>query len=102
MAPRLPASLPISFIQKKNKVLAALAVPEEDYDDLSPKGSIDEGIRNLVDEINGVEGWVTTSSCAGRVSVFVEGEKRARVTGEDGHMQEHDGEDEAGTAVEKK
>jgi tRNA wybutosine-synthesizing protein 3 len=100
--PRLPASLPASFIQKKTKILAVLAVPEQEYDDLSPKGSIDEGIRNLIDEINDVEGWVTTSSCAGRVSVFVEGEKRVKVSGEDGQVQEHDGEEAGGNAAEKK
>ncbi|RAL59058.1 hypothetical protein DID88_008976 [Monilinia fructigena] len=49
-------------------------VPDE-YDDLSPKGSVDEGIRELIDEINSLEGCVTTSSCAGRVSVFLEGRK---------------------------
>ncbi|KAL3426529.1 tRNA wybutosine-synthesizing protein [Phlyctema vagabunda] len=70
-------SLPVSFVSKKAKILASLSVPTTEYDDLSPKGSIDVGIRSLIDEINGVEGWVTTSSCAGRISVFLEGKKRS-------------------------
>ncbi|KAF4635911.1 hypothetical protein G7Y89_g2187 [Cudoniella acicularis] len=66
---------PQSFIAKKKRVLEQLAVPIEDYDDLSPKGSVDEGIRDLIEEINGLDGCVTTSSCAGRISVFLEGKK---------------------------
>ncbi|KAM7205607.1 tRNA wybutosine-synthesizing protein [Rhypophila sp. PSN 637] len=67
-------STPI-FAQKKAKILSQLAVPETEYSDLSPKGSVDAGIRNLIDEINSLEGVVTTSSCAGRVSVYLEGHK---------------------------
>jgi tRNA wybutosine-synthesizing protein 3 len=73
------SSLPSSFVQRKAKILAALAVPDVDYDDLSPKGSVDEGIRDLINEINEVEGWVTTSSCAGRIAVFMEGDKKSHV-----------------------
>ncbi|KAI1176359.1 methyltransferase TYW3-domain-containing protein [Nemania sp. FL0916] len=65
------------FTQKKERILAQLAVPEAEYSDASPKGSVDVGIRELIDEINALEGFVTTSSCAGRVSVFVEGRKTA-------------------------
>jgi len=72
---------PTSFISKKAKILASLSISPEDYDDLSPKGSIDIGIRELIDEINAEEGWVTTSSCAGRVSVFLEGVKATDVNG---------------------
>lgn len=68
-------SLPQSFVSKKKLILSKLAVPTDEYDDLSPKGSVDEGIRELIDEINSLEGCVTTSSCAGRVSVFLEGRK---------------------------
>ncbi|KAF7853223.1 hypothetical protein EAF04_010725 [Stromatinia cepivora] len=68
-------SLPQSFISKKKLILSKLAVPTEEYDDLSPKGSVDEGIRELIEEINSLNGCVTTSSCAGRVSVFLEGKK---------------------------
>jgi tRNA wybutosine-synthesizing protein 3 len=68
--------LPPSFVAKKQRILEQLGVPVEQYDDLSPKGSIDEGIRDLIDEINAFDGWVTTSSCAGRISVFLEGKKK--------------------------
>ena len=70
------ASLPPSFISKKQNILEQLAIPASEYDDLSPKGSIDEGIRDLIDEINAIDGCVTTSSCAGRISIFLEGKKR--------------------------
>lgn len=63
------------FTSKKTKILDALSVPDSDYTDLSPKGSVDEGIRHLIDEINVIDGLATTSSCAGRVSVFLEGRK---------------------------
>ncbi|TVY45656.1 tRNA wybutosine-synthesizing protein [Lachnellula occidentalis] len=74
MTPPLPPPPP-SFLAKKKRILSQLAVPDSQYDDLSPKGSIDEGIRDLIAEINEIEGCVTTSSCAGRVSVFLEGRK---------------------------
>jgi tRNA wybutosine-synthesizing protein 3 len=84
-------SLPSSFVAKKRKILQKLAVPAEQYDDLSPKGSVDEGIRDLIDEINALEGCVTTSSCAGRISVFLEGKKGATHGELDGNRME-DGE----------
>jgi tRNA(Phe) wybutosine-synthesizing methylase Tyw3 len=77
-------SLPTSFVAKKEKILQQLEVPAEQYDDLSPKGSVDEGIRDLIDQINALEGCVTTSSCAGRISVFLEGRKSASPRGLDG------------------
>ncbi|KUJ23349.1 uncharacterized protein LY89DRAFT_550357, partial [Mollisia scopiformis] len=69
-------ALPPSFIAKKKRILEQLSIPAAEYDDLSPKGSVDEGIRVLIDEINAIEGCVTTSSCAGRVSVFLEGRRK--------------------------
>lgn len=66
-----------AFAEKKTKILDRLAVPEAEYTDLSPKGTVDKGIRRLIDEINSTDGFVTTSSCAGRVSVFLEGRKAA-------------------------
>jgi tRNA wybutosine-synthesizing protein 3 len=69
--------MPTGFEIKKQKILQQLTVPEVDYNDRSPKGSIDEGIRELVDEINGLSGLVTTSSCAGRISIFLEGKKKS-------------------------
>ena len=67
--------IPTSFTRKKAKILTDLSVPGHDYLDRSPKGSVDEGIRDLINEINANEGLVTTSSCAGRISVFLEGDK---------------------------
>jgi tRNA wybutosine-synthesizing protein 3 len=69
--------IPASFTSKKVKILQDLSVPDSEYSDKSPKGSVDEGIRELIDEINAHEGLVTTSSCAGRISVFQEGNGRA-------------------------
>lgn len=74
--PGLPVC-PASFLERKTKILSQLSVPTADYTDASPKGSVDEGIRELISELNLADGVVTTSSCAGRVSVFVEGKKSA-------------------------
>ena len=68
-------TIPPSFTSKKNKILQNLSIPDGEYSDLSPKGSVDIGIRDLIDKINSIEGLVTTSSCAGRISVFLEGAK---------------------------
>lgn len=79
--------IPPFFTRRKETVLAQLALPEDEYTDLSPKGTVDAGIRDLIDEINAVDGLVTTSSCAGRVSVFLEGRKGwplATAGGQDG------------------
>ena len=70
----LPSPYP-GFMRKKAKILEQLSAPASEYTDSSPKGSVDEGIRELIDGINSHDGLVTTSSCAGRVSVFVEGRK---------------------------
>jgi tRNA wybutosine-synthesizing protein 3 len=77
---RLP---PVSatFAAKKAQLLSLLTQPEEDYSDKSPKGTVDAQIRDLIDEINAYDGFVTTSSCAGRVAVFVEGPKAKSVGG---------------------
>lgn len=57
------------------------------------------GIRDLIDEINGAEGWVTTSSCAGRVSVFMEGAREGGLTATaDIENKEKEGEDEMANA----
>jgi tRNA wybutosine-synthesizing protein 3 len=68
--------LPLRFLSKKNSILSQLALDPSDYDDKSPKGSVDIQILDLIRLINNVDGWVTTSSCAGRVAVFVEGPKK--------------------------
>ncbi|KAM3415241.1 hypothetical protein BST61_g8772 [Cercospora zeina] len=61
------------FQEKKRKILQALSRPEDEYTDSSPIGAVDSNIRHLVDQINETDGYVTTSSCAGRISVFLEG-----------------------------
>ncbi|OAL37799.1 hypothetical protein AYO20_02976 [Fonsecaea nubica] len=75
-------SLPATFAAKKSRILADLDQPEGAYSDNSPKGTVDAQIRDLIDEINRYEGLVTTSSCAGRVAVFVEG-PRVKGRGDD-------------------
>ncbi|CEL01918.1 hypothetical protein ASPCAL01494 [Aspergillus calidoustus] len=67
--------IPQTFVSRKSKILAELSAPDEEYSDLSPKGSVDEGIRDLIQDINTLPGLVTTSSCAGRISVFLEGRR---------------------------
>lgn len=62
-----------TFTNKKHQILSSLRQNQDSYTDNSPKGSVDVQIRHLIDEINQHEGLVTTSSCAGRVAVFVEG-----------------------------
>jgi tRNA wybutosine-synthesizing protein 3 len=69
------ATIPSNFAVKKDRILESLAVPGDAYRDASPKGSVDEGIKSLIADINSMEGIVTTSSCAGRLSVFLEGSK---------------------------
>ena len=70
--------IPLSFTTKKNAILTSLSTPESAYTDLSPKGSVDVAIKPLIDRINALEGVVTTSSCAGRLSVFLEGRKSCK------------------------
>ena len=75
---RQKPQVPPSFTVKKNNILASLSSPESTYTDLSPKGSVDAVIKSLIGRINALEGVVTTSSCAGRVSVFLEGRKPSK------------------------
>lgn len=106
-----PPPPPPNFSRRKERILAQLAVPEAEYSDASPKGSVDAGIRELIGEINALEGFVTTSSCAGRVSIFVEGRKAGEEAGRimrlggdegEGEGEEEDGDgegDRAGSAA---
>jgi tRNA wybutosine-synthesizing protein 3 len=78
MGPKAGPHLPPpseAFGARKAKILEQLAVPDAEYTDASPKGSVDVGIRDLIADINGRSGLATTSSCAGRVSVYLEGKK---------------------------
>lgn len=93
----LPQPTP-SFLTRKSKILSQLSVPESEYTDASPKGSVDVAIRELIDEINhGYEGLVTTSSCAGRVSVYLEGvKKKGKKTTSGSDVQAEGGEEQGG------
>lgn len=64
-----------SFTRQKADILASLGVV-----DYSPKGSVDKEIVPLINLVNENPDLVTTSSCAGRVSIFIEGHK-SRVGG---------------------
>lgn len=73
-----------TFDKTKADIIASLGVV-----DYSPKGSIDKNIIPVIEAVNSHDGIVTTSSCAGRVSVFVEGDKSKQQKvggkGEGGH-----------------
>ena len=80
------------FTQKKRFILEQIGSP--DGTDLSPKGSIDEPLLDLIRLINTHPDMVTTSSCSGRLSVFLEGSKHhlgggaaMSGTGNDGQQQ---------------
>lgn len=60
------------FDQKKEAILREISA---DTPDASPKGSIDELCIPIMNLINAHRDMVTTSSCSGRVSVFLEGIK---------------------------
>lgn len=88
---RQKPQIPPSFTAKKNAILASLSTPESTYTDLSPKGSVDAAIKPLIHRINALDGVVTTSSCAGRVSVFLEGRKQGKWHEERGNAKNHEG-----------
>lgn len=75
LIPQFTAAMTSRFELRKQRILEQLDAPDGEYHDLSPKGSIDAPIRDLISEINGFDGIVTTSSCSGRISVFLEGRK---------------------------
>jgi tRNA wybutosine-synthesizing protein 3 len=64
------------FRTKKQSILSSLSRSGDDYTDASPKGSIDDGVRDLIALINDSQNFVTTSSCAGRIAVYLEGPSR--------------------------
>jgi tRNA wybutosine-synthesizing protein 3 len=63
------------FANHKAHILAEIASPEPDG---SPKGFIDTQIIPLINRLNEHGEVITTSSCSGRVSVFLEGVKKPR------------------------
>ncbi|KAK6199186.1 putative trna-YW synthesizing protein [Scheffersomyces amazonensis] len=67
-----------SFDQKKQAILKDLALNSEDSPDASPKGTVDVKCLPIIHLINSNDHMVTTSSCSGRVSVFLEGVKEVQ------------------------
>lgn len=73
------------FDQKKASILSEIGATDAANPDALPKGTIDEGCRALMGVINADRDMVTTSSCSGRVSVFLEGIKEGAQIGAKGH-----------------
>lgn len=94
--PPLP-SPPTLFEEKKAKILAQLSLPPDEYTDLSPKGTVDEGLLDVIDKVNSTEGFVTTSSCAGRATVFLEGSRVRREGATEGTVASAGGKGGGGT-----
>lgn len=69
-----PYIFTMDFEAKKARILGEIARDLE-VEDASPKGSIDFLCFPLINLINSYSDTVTTSSCSGRVSVFIEGDK---------------------------
>lgn len=63
------------FEQKKQHILNGLNLTNEGSPDTSPKGSIDLKCLPIINLINSKKNMVTTSSCSGRVSVYLQGRK---------------------------
>lgn len=61
------------FDQKKASILSEI---QSTLPDLSPKGDVDILCYPIMDLVNSHNDMVTTSSCSGRLSVFVEGTKK--------------------------
>lgn len=75
------------FAAQKTDLLQQLtAPPASDANIPSRSSSIDVGIQKLVDEINGIETLVTTSGCAGRIVVYLEG---TSLTSPPSHLDDH-------------
>ena len=67
------------FQQKKQSILKEILSNSPENVDASPKGTIDEYCIPIINLINSHENMVTTSSCSGRVSVYLEGTAPDRV-----------------------
>ncbi|KAK3709398.1 hypothetical protein LTR37_010959 [Vermiconidia calcicola] len=87
------------FDDKKREILGRLSRTDAEYTDASPKGSIDDGIRELVRDINSIPGFITTSSCAGRVAVFLEGAQKQSTARGPGVEDEEVQSGDAGQAI---
>lgn len=73
------------FDQKKKSILDEIGHTSEELPDASPKGTIDELCLPIIKVINSHPDMVTTSSCSGRVSVFLEGNKSQNQIGAKGN-----------------
>lgn len=73
------------FDQKKDSILREINSTNNGVKDLSPKGSIDTKCIPIIELINSNNDMVTTSSCSGRVSVFIEGIKAQEKIGSKGN-----------------
>lgn len=77
-----------AFDQKKAYILQEIA---SDVTDASPKGTIDEPCWPIIQTINSHPDMVTTSSCSGRVSVFLEGVKQSETVNRSIGAKGHEG-----------
>ena len=68
------------FPVHKQSILQALQEP--DVSDKSKKGGVDAPIAEMIELLNGSENYATTSSCSGRVSVFVAKPTETKSSGE--------------------
>ena len=75
------------FDARKARLLAGIA---DDAPDASPKGSIDVHILPLITRLNAHADVVTTSSCSGRISVFLEAAKKLGTDGGPDPEPDHD------------
>lgn len=76
------------FDQKKAYILQEIA---SGVTDASPKGTIDEPCWPIIQTINSHPDMVTTSSCSGRVSVFLEGVKQSETVNRSIGAKGHEG-----------
>ncbi|MES1917042.1 MAG: hypothetical protein MHM6MM_008804, partial [Cercozoa sp. M6MM] len=60
----------MSFDSRKAETVAALALPSEEYEDKSPKGSVDVPVIPLLRLINSHADLFSTSSCSGRITLL--------------------------------
>jgi tRNA wybutosine-synthesizing protein 3 len=63
-----------SFDKSKTVHLDKLYLPDK-----SRKGNVDKPIKNLIDEINKLKNYFTTSSCSGRTLILADNKKRHKV-----------------------
>ncbi|KAI5967714.1 hypothetical protein CANMA_002894 [Candida margitis] len=69
-----------SFAQKKQSILRDISTNGPENLDASPKGTIDDHCIPIINLINSHRDMVTTSSCSGRVSVYLEGTQNKLVS----------------------